>query len=333
VDLAPQVVTCYENLAVYFAALQRFDQTREVINEARARNLDDDSLHTLTYVIAFFDGDTAAIAREQQWFIGKPDYENEGLGLASDTEAYQGHLAKAEQLTEQAAASAVKADYKEFGAVWLAVAAHREAAFGNAPEARSKAAQALSLVPTSQGVQVETALAFAMAGDASRAESLARDLEKRFPLDTQMQSLWLPTIRAQLAMNRNDTAAALGGLQLASPIELGNVQFGVEVSCLYHVYTRGQAFLAAGQGNAAAAEFHKILDHNGIVQICWTGALARLGLARANAVESRTTQGAESDAARARSVAAYKDFLNLWKDADLDIPIYKKAKAEYAKLQ
>jgi serine/threonine protein kinase/tetratricopeptide (TPR) repeat protein len=333
VGLAPDVVTCYENLAVYLLALQRFDQARKIIDEAHARNLDDDTLHTLGYVIASFDGDTAVIAQEQQWFAGKSDYENEGLGLASDTEAYQGHLAKAEQLSERAAASAVRSDYKEAGAGWLARAAHRQAAFGNAAEARLRASRALNLVPMSQGVQVETALAFAIAGDTPRAESLARDLEKRFPLDTQMQSLWLPAIRAQLALNRKDAATAIDSLQLALPIELGNIQFGVEVSCLYQVYTRGQAYLAAGQGRPAAAEFHKILDHGGIVQHCWTGALAHLGVARANALESKTAQGAEGDAARARAVAAYKDFLEMWKDADPDIPIYKAAKAEYAKLQ
>jgi len=185
----------------------------------------------------------------------------------------------------------------------------------------------------SQGVQVEAALAFAIAGDTPRAESLARDLEKSHPLDTQIQSIWLPPIRAQLALNRKDAAAAIDSLQLAAPIELGNVQFGVEVSCLYHVYTRGQAYLAAGQGRPAAAEFHKILDHSGIVHHCWTGALAHLGVARANALESKTAPGAEGDAARARSVAAYRDFLHLWQDADPNIPIYKEAKAEYAKLQ
>jgi serine/threonine protein kinase/tetratricopeptide (TPR) repeat protein len=333
VGLAPDVVTCYENLAVYLGALQRFDQARKIIDAAHARDLDDETFHILGYVIASSAGDTAAIAHEQQWFAGKPDYEHDWLGLASDTEAYQGHLAKAEQLSEQAAASAVRADAKEAGAVWLAVAAHRQAAFGNASEARLRAAQALNLVPVSQGVQVETALAFAIAGDAPRAESLARDLGERYPLDTQMQSLWLPAIRAQLALNRKDAAAAIDSLQLASPIELGNIQFGSEVSCLYHVYTLGQAYLAAGQGRPAAAEFHKILDHSGIVQNCWTGALAHLGVARANALESKTAQGAEGDAARARSVAAYKDFLNLWKDADPDIPLYKAAKAEYAKLQ
>ena len=105
------------------------------------------------------------------------------------------------------------------------------------------------------------------------------------------------------------------------------------ISCLYPTYVRGQAYLAAGQGSAAAAEFQQILDHRGIVWNCWTGALARLGLARANALQSRSSQGAEADAARVRALTDYKDFLTLWKDADPDIPTYKQAKAEYAKLK
>jgi hypothetical protein len=104
-------------------------------------------------------------------------------------------------------------------------------------------------------------------------------------------------------------------------------------SCLYPVYIRGTAYLAAEQGNAAAAEFQKILDHSGIVLNCWTGALAHLGVARANALEARTSQGADADAARVRALAAYKDFLTLWRGADPDIPILKQAKAEYGKLQ
>jgi hypothetical protein len=159
-------------------------------------------------------------------------------------------------------------------------------------------------------------------------------LGKRFPLDTQMQSLWLPAIHAQLALNgdRKNPASALNDLQAAAPIELGNIPFDSNVSCLYPVYVRGEAYLAAGQGSAAA-EFQKILDHSGIVWNCWTGALAHLGVARANALQARTSQGADADAARVRALAAYKDFLTLWKDADPDIPILKEAKAEYAKLQ
>jgi hypothetical protein len=114
---------------------------------------------------------------------------------------------------------------------------------------------------------------------------------------------------------------------------LGNIPFDNNISCLYHVYIRGEAYLAGGQGNAASAEFQKILDHSGIVWNCWTGALAHLGLARANTLESRTSRGPDADAARFRAIAAYKDFFTLWKDADPDIPILQQAKAEYAKLQ
>ncbi|MGA7921703.1 MAG: hypothetical protein WCA38_18740 [Candidatus Acidiferrales bacterium] len=114
---------------------------------------------------------------------------------------------------------------------------------------------------------------------------------------------------------------------------MGQVGFIYNISCLYPVYVRGEAYLAAGQGNAAVAEFQKIIDHSGIVWNCWTGALAHLGVARANALEARTSQGADADAAGVRALAAYKDFLTLWKDADPDIPVLKQAKAEYAKQQ
>jgi hypothetical protein len=138
-------------------------------------------------------------------------------------------------------------------------------------------------------------------GRTARAESLAQDLGKRFPLDTQMQSLWLPTIQAQLTLDRKKPASALNVLQAGSRIEFGQIGFVANLSCLYPVYVRGEAYLAAGQGNAAAADFQKILDHSGIIWNCWTGVLAHLGVARANALQSRTSQGADADAARVRA--------------------------------
>jgi hypothetical protein len=273
------------------------------------------------------------MAEQQQWFAGKPGYQNFGLALASDTEAYGGHLGKARELTKRAVESAIRADSKENGAIWQENAAIEQAACGNPAEARQSAAEALKLVPTSQGVEVEAALAFAMAGDTARAESLAQDLGKRFPLDTQMQSLWLPAIQAQLALDKKNPASALNALQAASPIELGQILFVANISCLYPTYIHGEAHLAAGQGKEAATEFQKIIDHSGTVWNCWTGALAHLGVARANALQARTSQGADADAARVRALAAYKDFLTLWKDADPDIPILKEAKVEYAKLR
>jgi len=333
VRLAPDA-NWYSNLATWTLALQRFDEARQISHEEQARKLDEYGLHNNLYALAFLEADFAAMAEQQQWYAGKPEYENFGLALVSHTEAYTGHVGKAQELTKRAVDSAARADNKENGALWQADAALQQAAYGNAAEARQAAIAALKLAPTSQGVEIEAALAFAMAGDTGRAESLAEDLGRRFSLDTQTQALWLPAIQGQLALDKKNPASALITLQTATPIELANViTTPVGISCLYPVYVRGEAYLAAGQGSAAAAEFQKILDHSGIVWNCWTGALAHLGVARANALQARTSQGADADAARTRALAAYKDFLTLWKDADPDIPILKEAKAEYAKLQ
>ena len=322
----------HANLANYTIALQRLDEARQIIHEAQARKLDIFVMHNVLYALAFLGGDSPVMTEQQQWFAGKPE-ENFGLGLASDTEAFAGHLAKARELTRRTVDSAIRADSKESGAIAKAIAAQREVIFGNVAKARQTAAEALQLAPTSQAVESEAGLAFAMAGDAARAESLAQDLGKRFPLDTQMQSLWLPAIRAQLALQRKNPALALSTLQVTPPLELASIPFTNNISCLYPTYIRGEAYLTAQQSSAAAAEFQKIIDHSGIVWNCWTGALAHLGVARADALQARTSQGADADAARVRSLAAYKDFLSLWKDADPDIPILKQAKAEYAKLQ
>ncbi|MFZ0948370.1 MAG: tetratricopeptide repeat protein, partial [Candidatus Sulfotelmatobacter sp.] len=330
--LDPDIEAPYVDLAMNLLALQRFDEAQQIVQQAETRKLDNELVHEALYAVAFLRSDSQAMAEQQQWFTGTPA-ENFGLSLASDTEAFAGHLMKAREVTKQSVDSAIRVDSKESGGIWLENAALREDAYGNTTSAKQQAAEGLKLYPASQAVQAEAGLAFAMAGDAARAESLAQDLNKRFPLDTQMQSLWLPAIKAQLALNRKNPSDAIRDLQPALSVEFGTIRFVNNVSCLYPTYIRGQAYLAAGQGSAAAAEFQKILDHSGIVWNCWTGALAHLGVARANALQSKTSQGADADAARVRALAAYKDFLTLWKDADPDIPILKQAKAEYAKLQ
>lgn len=319
----------YGNLAIYSLALQRFDGTRQIIHDAQAEKIDGFEFRTALYALAFIRTDFAGMAEQQNWFAGRPE-ENVALALASDTEAYRGHLAKAQELTRRAVDSAIRADSKESGAIWLANSALREAAFGNPTEARKSAASALKLAPASEGTAVEAALAFAMGNDASRAESLAQDLHGRFPLDTQMQFLWLPAIETQLALGRKDSSYILNTPQSASPIEYGAILFLTNPSCLYPTYIRGEAYLQAGQGRLAAAEFQKILDHSGIVWNCWTGALAQLGVARASALQSKSSS---DTAIRVQALTAYEDFLRLWKDADPDIPIYAAARAEYASLR
>ena len=164
-----------------------------------------------------------------------------------------------------------------------------------------------------------------------RSSALAATL--CFKLQEQRDAL-----RREMSHLRSDGAATLcfkrlNALQTAKLSELKEILFVNNISCLYPTYIRGQAYLTSRQGTAATAEFQNILDHSGIVWNCWTGALAHLGVARANALQSRSSQGADADAARVRARVAYRDFLTLWKDAELDIPILIEAKRKYAKLQ
>jgi DNA-binding winged helix-turn-helix (wHTH) protein/tetratricopeptide (TPR) repeat protein len=321
----------YVNMALDRMALQRFTEASQIIEEARSRKLDGYLLHNDLYALAFLRADTSAMQEQQSWYTNRPTYENYGLALAADTEAFFGRVKKARDLTQQSVASAVRADNREGAAIYEANKALQEAAYGDTSEAKRAATDALGLAHETSGVEAEAALAFAMVGDTGRAESLVKDLSERFPLDTQMQSFWLPTIHAELELSRQNWTLALRDLH-SSNIELGNIPFGNNISCLYLTYASGQAYLAGGDSTAAAAEFQKIIDHRGIVWNCWTGSLAHLGLARANALQARSSQGAGADAARDKARASYKDFLVLWKDADPDIPILKQAKAEYAKL-
>src|SRR5208283_4663120 len=172
--LEPDNLWWYGDLAQYALALQRFDEARQIIHEAQARKMDALYFHNVLYALAFLGADSGAMAEQQKWFADKPEYENFGLALASDSEAYGGHVGKARELTKRAVDSAIRANSKENGARWQAIAAQREAAYDYAAEARQSAAEALKLAPASRSVGSEAALAFAMAGDAGRAESLAQ---------------------------------------------------------------------------------------------------------------------------------------------------------------
>ena len=317
--LAPDGVAVYGNLGNELMGLNRFDEARKTVQQALARKLDDENLHLDLYGLAFVEGDAPGMAEQAAWFDGKPEFEHDILAAESATEAYSGHLAKARGLTRRAVESAIRTDNKESAAYWQIDGALREAAFGNSEAARQGAAQALALAPGNQEVEGKAALAYALAGDAAHARSLADGIARRFPRNTMVQSVVLPTIRAQLEIGGKNPAQSIEILQAAAPYEM-TTGFG---GCLYPAYVRGQAYLAAQRSAAAAAEFQKVLDHLGIVQNCWVGALAHVGLARAYAMQD--------DSTKART--AYQNFLTLWKDADPDVPILRDAKAEYAKLQ
>jgi class 3 adenylate cyclase/tetratricopeptide (TPR) repeat protein len=314
--LGPAAGLGYSNLVYVYLNLNRLEEARATAEEAQAKKLDSPELRFFLYAIAFLQNDSAGMAQEMAWAAGKPGVEDVLLAYEADTVAYSGRLAKARELSRRAVASAEREGEKETAAGYEADAALREALFGNSAEARRLAVAALGL-STGLDVQGGAALALAIAGDA-QSQKQADDLSEHFSESTIAQFNYLPTIHAQLALNRNDGSKAIEALQVATAYELGIVLFA-----LYPINVRGEVYLAAHQGSEAAAEFQKILDHRGVVRNEPIGALAHLGLARAYMLQGDT----------AKAKAAYQDFLTLWKDADPDIPILKQAKAEYAKLQ
>jgi tetratricopeptide (TPR) repeat protein len=211
---------------------------------------------------------------------------------------------------------------EERASIFAAGAAVWESLFGNLPLARKRATEALAL-SKSRDAEYAAAFALAVAGDSSRSQALANDLQNRFPDDTCVRFTYVPTLRALLALKRGDPAQAIELLQTAATYELAvpAVDYYFYFGGLYSAYVRGEAYLALKQGVDAVGEFQKVITHQGIVAGDPVGALARLGLARAYELQGDT----------AKSRAAYQDFLALWKDADPDIPILKQAKAEYAK--
>jgi eukaryotic-like serine/threonine-protein kinase len=316
--LSPENGRIYTSVLYNYLSLNHLEEARATAEEAKAKKLDSPELHDGLYPLAFLQNDTAGMAQQVAWGAGRSGVEDVLLEYEADTAAYAGHLAKARAFSGRAVASAGRAEEKETAAGYETNAALREALLGNAAEARQRVASALGL-STGRDVQNGAALALSLVGDTARAQALDDDLGKRFPEDTVVQFNYLPTLRAQLALNAQDSAKSIQVLQAAVPYELGDVGTGV----LYPVYVRGESYLAAHQGIEAAAEFQKILDHRGVVINSPIGALAHLGLARSYAVQRETT----------KAKAAYQDFLTLWKDADPDVPILKQAKAEYAKLQ
>jgi eukaryotic-like serine/threonine-protein kinase len=314
--LDPGSGNTYGNLVSAYVLVNRLDEARASAQEAQAHNLDNPATRLSLYIIDFLQHDTAGMEREAAGLMGKPGFDDFMLDVESDTAAYGGQFAKARELTRRASDSAQRADEKETAARYAAEAAVREALVGNMSQAKQQARAALAL-STGTDVEALSAIALGLTGDTPQATRLAADLAKRFPEDTIVQFEYLPMIHAAAALQSGSANKALEALVPASPYELGSTVN------LYPVYLRGEAYLAAHQGSAAAAEFQKIIDHRGIVLNEPIGALAHLQIGRAYAMQGDT----------AKAKAAYQDFLTLWKDADPDIPMLKQAKTEYAKRQ
>jgi eukaryotic-like serine/threonine-protein kinase len=310
--LDPGVERNYYNLAFAALALNRLDEAQAALKEWQARNpVSDDWEQVEVLNTLAFLRDPAGMQKQSAW------------ADVPTAAAYYGRFRRSREFTRRSIAEVNEA--KEIASVRTAGiqinSAVWEALVGYSEQARREVTAALNL-SRSDDVQGSAALALALAGDSGRAETITAELLKRYQLSTLFSRYWVPTIYAAIQLDHNNPAKAVQELEGTSRLELGSAM-GPYTAPLFPVYMRGQAFLALHQGREAAAEFQKYIDHPGLVLNYPLGALARVGLARAYAMEG--------DTVKAR--AAYRDFFNLWKDADSDVPILKQAKAEYAKLE
>jgi tetratricopeptide (TPR) repeat protein len=309
-------------VATHYLSLDRFAEAEDALRRAAERKLEIPEMLVDRYYLAFLKGDQAGMEREIARAPGEQAEDwmahNQALVLARS-----GRMRQARVMWDRAIALANQDGRHENAAIYTAAEAVCEAHFGNGAAAKERARAALELA---KGRDVEYAAAFtlALSGDLSESQRLAADLEKRFPEDTPVQFEYLPTLHALSALAHRAPSDAVERLQRAVPYDLAKpgTDFFAKFGGLYPAYVRGEAHLAAGRGQEAAAEFQKVLNHRGIVLADPVGALAHLQLGRAYVVSG--------DIPKAKS--AYQDFLNLWKDADADLPVLKQARAEYAKL-
>jgi eukaryotic-like serine/threonine-protein kinase len=318
--LEPVAPFGYVHAAVSYMAMNRLEEARAVLQQSVDMKADNYFVHALLFDAAFLNDDADGMQREVKWAEGKPS-EYYMLNWAAYAAAAHGQMKKAADLMQRSTQVSERAGFKGTTADTQAQSALMQAEVGNARSARELAASSSALARARRNLE-PVAKALAMTGDASRASAIVEELDHRFPVDTLLHQVTIPSVHALIdlepkAPERAIHELAIRELQSTTPYELGVIQG------LLPIYIRGQAYLQAKRGADAAAEFQKIVDHRGIDSSSPVHSLAKLGLGRAYAMSG--------DTAKART--AYQDFLALWKDADPDVPILQQAKSEYEKLR
>ena len=313
VELEPDSISGYSNLAVAYAGLNRMEEAKAIALTGLKRSPKSGDLHSVLAGVAWNQNDSAGLERELAAMeASAADTQMTAAAMRAALAASHGQfkqmraqLQKAQDVARQANLPEAAAGIEAQRAIWEAVAGFRQ-------QARDTANRALKGTPSSN-VSLSVGLALALAKDNDRALKLVSDVGSARPFDTIVQFVRIPAVRALVEINNQQPAKAIDLLDGAMVYVRANQ--GI-------LFERGMAYHQAGQAAQAVQEFQKVFDVRSIYADP-ASSLAKLGLARSYALQGD----------RANSRLAYQDFLALWKDADPDVPLLKEAKDEYAKVQ
>ena len=311
--LNPNTTIWPGNLAEALIGLNRFDEARDVCQKALGQKLDSTSIRERLYTVAFVSGDAERAQEQIAWAKGRTD-EYRAVYWLVQSSAFGGRWRESDEQLQRAIELALRADAKEVVAGYTADQALRAAWLGQFAQSLTLAQSALN-VERNRNVLTRVALAFALAGEAGKAQALIEEIEQKHPKDTLVNQVWLPEIKAAIQLKRNNAQAALDLLETTKRYEAA--------AALSPQMLRSMVYLKLGQNAQAAAEVRRILEHRGQGPLSTLWPLAHLALARASAMQGDTAQARQS----------YQDFFTVSKDADQDLPILVEAKREFEKLK
>lgn len=321
--LDPDLSPAYSNLAYSYFSEDRMKEAADVVAMASARSFNPPEMVVLRYAIAFANGDTEGMRRAAALALGKPWAEDWTAQTEALAAADRGQLRLARQLSRRARELAIGVGQPERAAGYESAFAVDEALFGYPGEAIRDATQALQ-VSRARDVEYTAALAFGLSGDVKRSDILRKDLHDRFPENTAVNRIYLPVLRAVLAMDQGNAPEALEDLQVTTTGEMALVgDGGAMMGNVYSPYIRGEALFRSSRVQEGIAEFQKIVDHPGIRFTDPIGSIAGLQIARGYRFAG------DQDKARSE----YEKLLKRWADADPDLPLFRNAQREFRALQ
>jgi tetratricopeptide (TPR) repeat protein len=319
----PDFYNAYQGLVLNYTALSRFDEAKATLDEALARKLDGFSLRYDAYILAFLQGDVAAMQEHANWAKSSSGGAEEAwlLWVQGFAESYYGRFAAARQFEQRAVESSLRNNVREPAAWQLLCNAESEIWAGNSSVALQDIAAALPLTQEPWHLAIAAGIS-AEAGGSVQGDKLKNAAVPNLGSDGPRSALTQANL-AMFELAHHEPAQALERLsnQPRPPKQLHPFVSSI----------RARALLAQGHASAAAAEFQKIIDHrtesllpgSDTIELGPFWPITYVWLARARA------QSGDTAAAR----RAYQDFFAIWKDADSDLPILKQAKAEYARLK